>query len=314
MMSQSRFRHCATVALCAATVLAGCASAGTGTLTPARIAAADSAMRAAIANEGALATASAPSNAIAVTPLAAPAGDTLLTALAYGLAELVATDLAEARAVTVVDRLQLDALLRELRLAQSGRVDSATAPRVGRLIGAGRVIVGAITPVTSGDVAVTARIADVGSGAVAGGIDARSAVDRIFEAEKALVFRLLDELGVVPTPRERERIANRRTDDLRALLAFSKGVEARVLGDIELARSGFREAARLAPSFAPARAAQRELDAPVVSDLGDPLARVTQATATAVNPPVPVRVVEAADAPIQTLRQVVELLITLRVP
>lgn len=308
---------CCRAAFVGAVALLGSACATTtppGSLAPQRVAAADSAIRIAIANESALSSQAVGSSAIAVIPLAAPAGDTLLGALAFGLSELVAIDLAEAKALTVVDRLRLDALLRELALAKSGRVDSASAPRVGRLLGAGRVIVGTLSTMGPGDYAIDARIADVSTGRVAAGIDARTAAGRVFEAEKSLVFRLLDQLGVVPTPRERERIAQRRTDDLQALLAFSRGVEARVLGDLTKARASFQEAAQRAPLFEAARSSLREIAVNATGGANDPLARVTRATSSAVNPSGPSRVGEAADAPFQTLRQSVEFLLTIRVP
>jgi TolB-like protein len=299
-----------------ATACASQAALGPPVLPP-RVAAADSAARSALAQEASLSSTTSTSRAIAVAPLAAPANDSILGPLAFGISELIATDLAEARALAVVDRLRLDVLLRELDLAASGRVDSTTAPRLGRLLGANRVIVGAVGGSGAGEVLIDMRIANVTTGAVMQGIDARSSVTRIFDAEKALVFRLLDELGIVPTPRERERIAQRRTDDLTALLAFSRGVEARIRGDLPRARNQFREAARIAPRFTTAQSSLREVEIPVIGTqfgAGDLLARITQATAAGVNPPAPVRIVETVDVPVQTLQQIVDLLITLRVP
>src|SRR5688500_6092548 len=124
-----------------------CATGGGAASTDAalrRVAAADSAARAAIANERAIDAASLPARAVGVAPFAADPADTVATALAYGLADLLITDLSRSAALTVVDRLRADAVLRELRLAESGRVDSATAPRVGRLVGARRLVVGTV--------------------------------------------------------------------------------------------------------------------------------------------------------------------------
>jgi hypothetical protein len=63
------------------------------------------------------------------SPLSAT--DTLIAPLAYGLADLLITALQRSGQLQIVDRLRLDALLRETQLVEAGRVDRTTAPRVG---------------------------------------------------------------------------------------------------------------------------------------------------------------------------------------
>ncbi|HZI44674.1 MAG TPA: CsgG/HfaB family protein, partial [Ilumatobacter sp.] len=79
-----------------------------------------------------------------MAPFSVDGVDTALAPLAYALADLLMTDLARSAQLRIVDRLRLDALLREVRLVEAGRVDTATAPRVGRLVGARRLVIGAL--------------------------------------------------------------------------------------------------------------------------------------------------------------------------
>src|SRR3954471_11598128 len=109
----------------------GCAPARpTTTPTPAD---ADAAARAAIASERSIDPTRLPDRSVGVPPMALTASDTTLSALGYGIAELLANDLARSARLTVVERLRVEAVLRELQLASAGAVDTSTAPRVGKL-------------------------------------------------------------------------------------------------------------------------------------------------------------------------------------
>ena len=66
----------------------------------------------------------------------------------YGIPEAIAHDLAQVRGLTIVDRLKLSSLLNELQLAQTGLISETSAPNVGKMIGAKKVIV-AMTHVTT---------------------------------------------------------------------------------------------------------------------------------------------------------------------
>ena len=97
-----------------------------------RAAAADTLVRRAIAQESSINAANLPLNTVSVAPLRVITTDTAYASLGYGMAALLASDLARSARVTIVERLRVDAVLRELQLAQSGRVDTTTAPRIGR--------------------------------------------------------------------------------------------------------------------------------------------------------------------------------------
>src|SRR5205807_3519701 len=66
----------------------------------------------------------------------------------------------------------------ELQLTNSGMVDNATAPRVGKLVGARRLIVGAVNQLPNGDIEVNAHVADVVTTGVTQVVSARAPLDR----------------------------------------------------------------------------------------------------------------------------------------
>ena len=234
-------------------VATGCASnpaARRATL----IADADRAAKAAVAAESQLDVAKIPARSLAVLPFTVSEHDTLLTPLGFGLAEFLSTDLAVSNRLVVVDRLRLDAILRELKLVEEGVTDPRGAPRVGRLIGARRLLTGSIVAGPGDNVQLRARIIDVAAGTVEDAVTGQVPLSRIIDAEKSLALALFERLGVTLTPAQRVAIEQRQTTQLAALVAFGRGAEADARGDVAGAMSAFAEAARLDASFTAARA------------------------------------------------------------
>ncbi len=246
---------------------AGCAGSRLAPATSSRpITAADSARVRALSAEQAR-TGGVRRGAIGVPPFASIGRDSTLVPLAYALADLVSTDLSRSKGVTVVERARLGEVLRELDLAATGRVDSTTAPRVGRLVSAERLIFGAIEPLPDGrTIRLGARIGDVERSTISSAVDARAPLAEILAAEKELVFRLFQSLGIVLSPAERAEIEQQPTKSVAALLAYGRGVQRTYEGDSEGAARAFREAHRIDKNFKEART--RELEARSIGAIG----------------------------------------------
>jgi TolB-like protein len=244
--------------------------------------AADEFARRAVAAERTIAPESLPPRTVGVAPLAVTGGDTTFAPLAYGLADLLMTDLSRSSQLQVVDRLRLDALLRELQLVASGRVDTATAPRVGKLVGARNLVVGSIGQQPAGRVAFDVRIANAATGEIRSAVSASATLNEILAAEKELAFRIFDQLGVNLTPAERALVEQRATQNLAALLAYSRGVRYEVEGRFDAAQGEYQAALRLDPSFARAGARLGSVQT-VAPRAPEQLARVSQVAAERVN-------------------------------
>ncbi len=208
------------------------------------------AARQALANEAALDVRSVPDRTIAVPALSVSSADTSLAPLGFGLADMMVTDLSRSAQVTLVERGKLNALLREMAMVGAGQVDTAHAPRVGRLIGARRLVVGSITDLRNGQFAVQTQLVNTPREHA---ISARAPLASIFDAEKQLVYRVFEEMGVTLTPAERAAIEQRPTQNAVALLAYSRGVRDEARGQYEAAAADFRAAVQADPNFGIAR-------------------------------------------------------------
>jgi tetratricopeptide (TPR) repeat protein len=205
------------------------------------------AVRESLAREQQLAARPSPAT-VAVFPFLFSGSDERLRPLGRALAEMLTTDLAQTDRLTVLERVQVQALLDEVELGQSGVVDPATAARGGRLLGAGRVVQG---QVSGNEQAMTleAAVVQVGATGDPGTVRQQDAGGRFFEMEKALAFQIYEEMGVSLAPAERERVGRRLTENLQALLAFGRGLEASDAGRFSEARQFFQQAVQLDPRF-----------------------------------------------------------------
>jgi len=266
-----------------ATAVAACAGTNAGARAADR-AAAERAAREAVARERSIDAASLPPRTVSVAPLQIAVADTSLAPLGYALADLLLTDLAQSRQLTVVERLRLDAVLRELQLATSGAVDRASAPRVGRLVGARRIVVGRLAERRAGELTIDLTVADAANAQVATVSPAIARAADAIEAEKALAFRLFDRLGVTLAPSERAAVEQRQTQNLGALLAYGRAVRYEVWGRYDLAAREYAEAARRDPGFGLARTrAEAARNSTTTTLAGGSLTRAAAAAAGAVN-------------------------------
>jgi TolB-like protein len=204
--------------------------------------------RQALAQEATLAQLPPEANTIAVMPFSYSGTNAEIQPLTRGLAQLVVTDLAKSRQIRVLERERMQAILSEMRLADSGLTDSGTALRGGRLLRAARVVQGTIVEVGPA-LRVDAAVVDVATAGVAGSAGASDALNRLFDLEKQVVLSIFSTLGIQLSDQERAAIEQRPTQNVQAFLAYSRGLVAEDNGDFNGAREAFGQAAGLDPSF-----------------------------------------------------------------
>jgi len=205
--------------------------------------------RQALANERALDPRQLPEKSIAVLNFRNLGGNAGFDPLAKGLADMVITDLSQVKALTVIERSRMQALLEEMGLGQTGLVDKQTAPRVGQLLGVKKVLQGSFLDLAGGRLRLDANLADAAARASQPIGETSGELARFFRLEKNLVFKVIDELDIQLTAAEEKAILTIPTENLLAFLAYSRGLEARDRGDFAGAQKEFQEAVKIDPNF-----------------------------------------------------------------
>jgi len=207
--------------------------------------------RATLDRESELAQTAPDPTTISVFPFSYDGSDPQWAPLGVALAELLTTDLAITGRLTVLERVQVQALLDEMALGASGRVTEETAARSGRMLGSGHVVQGQYRVESNARVGVDAAVVEVGLPGTerVDPLSSEDAIDRIFDLEKQLALDIHDELGISLTSGERARIDERQTANVQALLAFGRGLSATDAGEFAQAEAFFAEATSLDPGF-----------------------------------------------------------------
>lgn len=219
-------------------------------------------VRTALTQEAQLAGRPTEAAVLAVFPFTYIGADPDLAPLGRALADLLVTDLAQTDRLRVLERARVQLLADEIALGASGRVDEATAARSGRLLGAGRIVVGTVAD--QGEflrLEGTVVAAETGQGALAAPVSEQDRLAQFFDAQKRLVLGLYEGMGVELTTAERERVNRRPTQNLQALLAYGRGLEALDGGDFAAAAERFQQAATIDPGFQAAVGAATEASA-----------------------------------------------------
>lgn len=213
----------------------------------------EASVRSALAGEAELAMRPGRPDVVGLFPFLHTGGDPALRPLGRALAEMLATDLSLTDRLTVVERLRIQLLVDEIALGQEGLVDSTTAARAGHILGAGRIVQGRLEGAEESLLveAMVVAVADDPSGGPSL-LSERDALRQLFELQKRMALDLYEALGVQLTPAERERVNQRATEHLQALLAFGAGLEAGDGGRFAEAAGHFARALALDPGFSEA--------------------------------------------------------------
>jgi TolB-like protein len=192
-----------------------------------------------------------------------------LMPLQKGLAQMLITDLAAVETLRVVERERLQAILDEHKLATSGKIDSKTAARIGKLLGARHLVLGSYFDV-AGSLRVDARLVDVETGAIVKSIGAQGKADEFLELEQKLADGLrvaCATLGrdkpvrggaaVVPVVAPRKAPKAPKHLKTETAVTYGRALLAYDAGDKPAARKLFRNVLDAQPDF---ELAQRDLD------------------------------------------------------
>ena len=235
--------------------------------------------REALARESEQAQVATDPQIVAVLPLQI-VGDSQYQPLSRGLAQILTSDLGLLQRFRMVERLQLGALLDEMRLGQSGNVDQASVSRVGQLLRAGRMVQGTAAIPDDADTRLEASVV-MANGEVTGPTSRSGRLRDLMDLEKEVVVGIATQLGYTLSAAERQMILENGTRNLAAFLAYSRGLLAEDMGDYSAAAMHFSDAVGADPNFQAAHDGFQANDvAPEIQDAAPAEVTVTAAAVT----------------------------------
>lgn len=165
---------------------------------------------------------------------------------------MLVTEFSERPGMQVIERQQLNELLREQDLALSGRVDESSAIEIGKMLGAQYVLTGQATDIV-GNLRMDIRAVDVETSEIVAVLKKSGLTTNLFE----IIVDLADDFGEMldlTPPSERPTMEE---IPVAATIAFSRAVAYEDRGETDQAIEYYQRALELYPNF---RDAQRALE------------------------------------------------------
>ncbi len=164
-----------------------------------------------------------------------------------GFSEILQTELANLEGIHLVEREKLDAVLKEQKLTLSGLAAADAAVKVGKLLGANRLVFGSFLEVGT-NLRVEARLVDTATAAVLKAETAQGPTEQFAAMFEDLALRLARDLTARPQPRAAARKpAGAAAHKLEAARHYALGREALRLDHYTEAAAAFERALLLEP-------------------------------------------------------------------
>lgn len=179
--------------------------------------------------------------------------------LESGLQQMMITELVQNTNLRIVERSQLRALMEEQDLGATGRVDPATAARLGRIVGARYVILGSYTDIF-GDVRMDAQVVDAETSEYIRAEQIRANRSELYRMLVDLSAQVVAGLNLPPLPAPAREARRAREIPPEAITLFSRAQLAADGGQRDRAIQLYRQVADRFPDLTEAREALRQLE------------------------------------------------------
>lgn len=177
-------------------------------------------------------------------------------ALERGLAGMLISELAQNPGARVVERENVQSLIGEQDLGKDGRLDAATAAKVGKLVGARYMVMGSFVDLY-GHFRVDARLVDVETSEiikVVRGDPKYEKREEMFKLLQSVAERLMAETKLPALTAEVSRAVKARNVPTEALTYYSRALLYQDRGDKTKAAEFFSKAVDIFPDYSEAKA------------------------------------------------------------
>jgi len=173
-------------------------------------------------------------------------------ALERGIAGMMISELSANPAARVVERQEIQRLLDEQNLGAQGRVDAATAAKIGKLVGARYMVLGTFVDFY-GDFRVDVRLINTETSEVVKTESERMQRDHLFDIIRNIATRLMKAANLPALPRQTSDQRQSRQVPTEALTYFSRALLYQDRGQKDKAVEMFNRAIAIFPEYAEAQ-------------------------------------------------------------
>jgi TolB-like protein len=188
--------------------------------------------------------------------------DAEMAVLKKGLAQMLISDLSALDGVRLVERDRLEEILAELKLAQSGKIDPATAAKVGKLLGARYMVLGGYFDLMD-TLRADARVVEVETGKVLQSTGAQGKPQDFLSVEQKLsegIGKILAAKATAAAVAPSSSAAPPKAPSalkVKTALRYSKALDAKDRGDKATAKKELAAVVQEQPDF---RLAKLDID------------------------------------------------------
>lgn len=170
--------------------------------------------------------------------------------LSKGLAEMMITEFSKVKAVNVVERHDLKAVLEEIKLSQTGMVQEDETIEAGKLVGAQHLVLGGFVVSMNDEIRIDLRIVEVETGLTKHAAEVTGKTKKIFDLIQELSSKVINELEI-KLSKEDKKVLNKKSKkiDMKALMLFSEGLDYEDANMLGKAKMSYYKALKVEPEF-----------------------------------------------------------------
>jgi TolB-like protein len=181
-------------------------------------------------------------------------------AMTVGLQQVLLNELSQNTNLRIVERNILrQILLEEQDLGASGRVDAATAARIGKVVGARYVVLGTFTDLAGSQPTVTGRVVSVETSEVLKAEQALGKKDELYQMLVDLAGRVTSGVDLPALPSEQREARRSRAIPPEALRLYFRAQNMQDLGRTQQAIDLYQQISQKFPAMSEAQEALRQL-------------------------------------------------------
>jgi TolB-like protein len=175
--------------------------------------------------------------------------------LSKGLAAMLVTDLSQVPGLRIVERERIQYILDELKMQKSEYFDQASAVKVGKLLGAHRLLLGSFSKIDKSKMRIDARLVKTETGEIISADKVEGKPSQLAKLQNDLTAKVVTWLGV--------KLAQRPADSgqpLEAVLAYTRGLNFEDEMQLSQAYEAYKQALAVYPQLNEARDRMQALE------------------------------------------------------